>query len=68
MSTAFGNLVGGEWNWAVSEGGFVAGYQNETMGLNASVVGGRNNVTQSDYSLILGGQNNTTTAILQVAQ
>jgi hypothetical protein len=58
FSSAFGNLMAGEWNVTSTEGSFIAGYQNEASGLNSSVLGGQHCVINTGtYSVILGGEN-----------
>jgi hypothetical protein len=67
ISTAFSNLIAGEWNLATDEGGFVAGYQNVSEALETSVLGGTNNLTYTDHSVIIGGINNQTMTPYQIA-
>ena len=53
---------------AVNEGGFVAGYQNQNMGAETSILGGTKNLTNADHSVILGGFSIQTTTSYEVAQ
>ena len=54
----FRNLVGGEWNDAASEAGFVVGLYNETSGAFSSISGGVGNWAGSEYSSVCGGEGN----------
>lgn len=55
----FSNLVGGEWNGAASEAGFVVGLYNETSGAFSSISGGVGNWAGSEYSSVCGGEGNS---------
>jgi hypothetical protein len=66
--SSFGNLLAGEWNLAIGEGGFAAGYQSELVGLDATVLGGSNNVAGADHSVVLGGYNGGTSLAYQILQ
>jgi hypothetical protein len=56
QSTAFGNLLAGERNFAQSEAGFLAGYANEVSGTANSVSGGSGGWAYQRYSSVCGGE------------
>jgi len=62
----FGNLVGGEWNDAASEAGFVVGLYNETSGAFSSISGGVGNWAGSEYSSVCGGEGDWSLGICSV--
>jgi hypothetical protein len=68
FQNAFGNLLAGEWNSAIKQSSFLAGFQSEAVGNYSSILGGSNNETTADRTVIVGGVDNFNATTLQVMQ
>jgi hypothetical protein len=68
FQNAFGNLIAGEWNWAINQSEFVAGFENQAVGNYSSILGGENNEAFSNWTVIVGGEDNLNQTALQVMQ
>lgn len=68
FQNAFGNLLAGEWNWAVKQSSFLAGFQSQSVGNYSSILGGSNNETFADRTVIVGGVDNFDQTVLQIMQ